>query len=80
MVVHWSIDSQDWKNPGVQQIIKNTSKVKKGDIILLHASDSAKQTAVALPEIIRTINKKGLKLMTLSEMIIEGNANTKEID
>ena len=29
-VVHWSVDSKDWTNPGVNQIVKNTLKHKKG--------------------------------------------------
>lgn len=79
-VVHWSIDSQDWKLPGVERILKNTAKAKKGDIILLHASDSATQTAVALPKIIKMLNDEKLPLTTISEMMIEGKANTKEIN
>ena len=43
-VVHWSIDSKDWTNPGTELIRENVAQAKKGDIILLHASDSAKQT------------------------------------
>ena len=46
----------DWMNPGVRSIIRNsTRKVKAGDILLLHASDSALQTARALPFIIRKL-------------------------
>ena len=78
-VVHWSVDSQDWKLPGVEKILKNVSDVKKGDIILLHASDSATQTAVALPKIIEMFNHKKIPLTTITEMLIEGKANTKEI-
>ena len=78
-VVHWSIDSQDWMNPGVERIAENIKDAKKGDIILLHASDSAKQTAKALPLIIEDLRGKGLKLVTVSEMIANGNAQSKEI-
>lgn len=78
-IVHWSVNSNDWKNPGVEEIIKNTSQVKKGDIILLHASDSAKQTAEALPPIIKDIKKKGLKFVTVSEMIANAKSKTNEI-
>jgi peptidoglycan-N-acetylglucosamine deacetylase len=74
-LVHWSVNSHDWKNPGVEQIIKNVSVAKKGDIILLHASDSAKQTAQALPSIIQMTKKKG-ELQTVSEMIASGKAKT----
>ncbi|WP_251553912.1 polysaccharide deacetylase family sporulation protein PdaB [Neobacillus muris] len=78
-VVHWSLDSQDWQNPGVKKILENTSKADKGDIVLLHASDSAKQTAKALPQIIQAARQKNLKLVTVSEMISNGEAQSNEI-
>jgi peptidoglycan-N-acetylglucosamine deacetylase len=78
-VVHWSIDSKDWTNPGVNQIISNVKKANKGDIVLLHASDSAKQTAKALPGIIQELQRKGLKLVTVSELIANGAVESKEI-
>jgi peptidoglycan-N-acetylglucosamine deacetylase len=78
-VVHWSVDSKDWQNPGVSTIVENTKKAKKGDIILLHASDSAKQTAKALPLILADIRQKGLKFVSVTEMIANGEARSKEI-
>jgi peptidoglycan-N-acetylglucosamine deacetylase len=78
-VVHWSVDSKDWMNPGVNIIAKNVSKAKKGDIVLLHASDSAKQTAKALPLILAEVRQKGLNLVSVSEMITNGSAQSKEI-
>lgn len=78
-VVHWSINSKDWQNPGVKVIIKNVAAAGKGDIVLLHASDSALQTAQALPFIIKEIRSKGLKPVSVSEMIANGNASTNEI-
>lgn len=78
-VVHWSLDSKDWTNPGVNTITNNVSASKKGDIILLHASDSAKQTAKALPIIIKDIKSKGLKFVTVSEMITNANTKSNEI-
>jgi peptidoglycan-N-acetylglucosamine deacetylase len=78
-VVHWSVDSKDWTNPGVNQIIANVKKADKGDIVLLHASDSAKQTAQALPGILHELQSKGLKLVTVSELIANGEVESKEI-
>lgn len=78
-VVHWSINSEDWTNPGVEKIIENVKKAKKGDIVLLHASDSAKQTADALPAIIQYFHDKNLKFVTVSEMIANADAKTEEI-
>jgi peptidoglycan-N-acetylglucosamine deacetylase len=78
-MVHWSVDSKDWTNPGVKIIQENIKKADKGDIILLHASDSAKQTADALPGIIQELQGKGLKLVTVSQLIANGVVESKEI-
>jgi peptidoglycan-N-acetylglucosamine deacetylase len=79
-VVHWSLDSEDWTNPGVEVIVHNVSKAKKGDIILMHASDSAKQTAASLPQVLDLLKKKNLKLVTVSEMVANGKSESKEIN
>lgn len=78
-VVHWSIDSKDWTNPGVTKIVENINRVQKGDILLFHASDSAKQTAIALPKIVNTIENKNLKIVTVSEMLSNSKVKTEEI-
>lgn len=69
-VILWSINSQDWTNPGTQTIEKQVlSKAGKGDIILLSASDSAKQTLKALPTIINKLQNKGYSFVTVSKLI-----------
>lgn len=58
-VVQWDTDSQDWLNKGVDDIINRVvTKAHPGDIVLLHASDSCKQTAEALPVIIDKLRTK----------------------
>ncbi|MFS0638124.1 polysaccharide deacetylase family sporulation protein PdaB [Mesobacillus foraminis] len=79
-VVHWSLDSKDWTNPGVNEIVENISKAKKGDIVLLHASDSAKQTAEALPAVLDEIRSKNLKMVSVSQLIANGESNSSEIN
>lgn len=80
-VVHWSVDSKDWLNPGTEQIVANvTSDLEPGDIVLLHASDSAKQTAKALPKIIAAMKENGYKNASLSELLANGEAESKGID
>lgn len=74
-VVHWSLNSQDWKNPGVDAIVKEVKKVRKGDIVLMHASDSATQTAKALPEVLSIIREKG-EMVTVSHLIANGKVKT----
>ncbi|XXM71669.1 polysaccharide deacetylase family sporulation protein PdaB [Lysinibacillus sphaericus] len=77
-VVHWSVDSKDWTNPGTEKIIENVKGAKKGDIILLHASDSAKQTKNALPAIVKTLSGKG-SFVSVSDMISNGDAKSSLI-
>lgn len=79
-MVHWRVDSKDWTNPGVGKIVANVKKADKGDIVLLHASDSAKQTAKALPLILQDIRQRGLKLVSVSEMITNGEVQSREIN
>ncbi|KRG14801.1 polysaccharide deacetylase [Virgibacillus soli] len=75
-VAHWSVNSQDWKNPGTKEIIENVKKAKKGDIILMHASDATTQTAEALPEVLSILKEKD-ELVNLSVLITNGNVKTK---
>ncbi|QPC48073.1 polysaccharide deacetylase family sporulation protein PdaB [Mangrovibacillus cuniculi] len=75
-LIHWSITTDDWKNPGVDKIVENASKTKKGDIVLLHASDAAKQTSKALPEILNKLKNKG-EFVTVSTLLSNGNIKTK---
>lgn len=78
-LVHWSINSMDWKNPGTETIAQNVAQAKKGDIVLLHASDAAKQTAKAIPLIKEQIATKQLKLLSVSEMISNSKSTSQEI-
>ncbi|QFT87230.1 Peptidoglycan-N-acetylglucosamine deacetylase [Bacillus sp. THAF10] len=79
-VVHWSVDSHDLINPGKDIIVENvTSKLSNGDIVLLHASDSAKQTSEALPDILQYIKSKGYEISSVTELINNTKAKSKEI-
>ncbi|MDQ0256045.1 polysaccharide deacetylase family sporulation protein PdaB [Evansella vedderi] len=79
-VIHWSINSEDWQNPGVDQIVENvTTNVTNGDIVLLHASDSAKQTKEALPIIIDQLKGQGFKFSTISDLLSGADVATQEI-
>ncbi len=79
-IIHWSVDSHDWMSPGKDIIVDNVIKnLKGGDIILLHASDSAKQTKDALPDIIQHIKNEGYENKTVSQLITNAKANSSEI-
>ena len=65
--VLWSIDTLDWKHKNAQMTIDAVlSKVKDGDIILMHDihSATADASAVLIPELI----KRGYQLVTVSEL------------
>jgi polysaccharide deacetylase family sporulation protein PdaB len=79
-VIQWDTDSLDWMNPGVETIIKNvTTKAHNGDIILMHASDSCKQTHEALPTIIDNLREKGYEFATVSELIFQTSLDENEV-
>lgn len=73
--VQWNIDSLDWKDPSVEQIVKNcTDKLCPGSIILLH--NGAANTPAALPKIIEAIKDKGYKIVPISKLIPKGKYTT----
>ncbi|MGA9174542.1 MAG: polysaccharide deacetylase family sporulation protein PdaB [Thermoactinomyces sp.] len=79
--IQWDTDSLDWMNPGKEKIVKRVlNKVHPGDIILMHASDSCRQTHEALPEIIDSLRKQGYQFVTVSELISGSKVDTKSVD
>jgi polysaccharide deacetylase family sporulation protein PdaB len=79
-VVHWSTNSKDYTNPGVDNIVNNVlGKIKGGDIVLLHASDRVKQTNDALPQIIKGIRQKGYTNSTVTDIISNAEAKNEEV-
>lgn len=76
-VIQWNTDSLDWMNPGVEQIKQRVlTRCIPGDIILMHASDSCKQTHLALPAIIDGLRAKGYQFATVSELISGANVHS----
>ena len=68
--IQWDVDSLDWKDYGVESIIKTVTEHKhlgNGSIILCH--NGAKYTAQALDELITTLKKKGYTFVPVSELI-----------
>lgn len=70
--IQWSVDSLDWINPGVTTIIDRVSqRSHPGAIILMHASDTCKQTAEALPAVIKNLKEQGYEFVFVSELLKE---------
>lgn len=68
--IQWDVDSLDWKDYGVDSIIKTVTEHKNlqnGSIILMH--NGAKYTAQALPTVIETLQAKGYEIVPISELI-----------
>ncbi|MFD1172831.1 polysaccharide deacetylase family sporulation protein PdaB [Oceanobacillus picturae] len=80
-VVHWNVNSNDWTNPGTDKIIDNVMKhTENGDILLMHASDSAKQTAGALEKILPGLKNKGFSFIPISELQSQAHAESKVVE
>ncbi|MEK4248102.1 polysaccharide deacetylase family sporulation protein PdaB [Paenibacillus sp. FSL W7-1287] len=71
-VIQWDTDSMDWLSIGTDKIADRViSRAHPGDIILMHASDSAKQTHLALPIIIDQLRDKGYDFVSVSELLTQ---------
>ena len=72
--IQWDVDSLDWKDYGVDSIIRTVTEHKHlgdGSIILMH--NGAKYTADALDSVITILKEKGYELVPISELIIREN-------
>lgn len=67
----WHQDTEDWRRPGVRRIInKVLNNVRNGDIILFHDHVEGKtQTVAALEAILPELQKRGYKMVPVSELI-----------
>lgn len=76
-VIQWDIDSLDWKEYGVQNLIDtvlNHKNLGNGSIVLMH--NNAKYTKDALDSIIVGLKDQGYELVPISELILKGNYKT----
>lgn len=72
--IQWDVDSLDWKDYGVDSIIKTVTEHKhlgNGSIILCH--NGAKYTAEALDTLITALQGKGYELVPISQLIYKDN-------
>jgi polysaccharide deacetylase family sporulation protein PdaB len=80
-VIQWDTDSQDYMlDKGPDAIVERVvSKAHPGDIVLLHASDSAKYTQEALPAIIDELRAKGYVFVSVSDLLDQANTKGSEV-
>jgi peptidoglycan-N-acetylglucosamine deacetylase len=73
LMVLWSVDSGDYEQPGVSAIVQRAlAGARPGAILLLHdGGGNRSQTAAALPLIIRELRARGLRLVTVPELLVD---------
>lgn len=66
----WSVDSKDWRRPGINRIEENViSKISPGAIVLFHDGGGFRnQTVEALGLIIDALRTDGYRFVTLSKL------------
>ena len=70
-VIQWNVDSLDWKNLGIDHMIKQVTKeINPGDIILFH--NNSQYITQALPTILDYIQSQGYEIVPVSELVIDG--------
>jgi peptidoglycan/xylan/chitin deacetylase (PgdA/CDA1 family) len=73
LMVLWSVDTDDYRQPGVQVIVERAlAGAQPGAIILMHDAGGAReQTIAALPLIIRGLRARGFHLVTVPQLLID---------
>ncbi len=70
ITVTFSLDSEDHMRLRASQIVRRVVRgARKGDIILLSASDWSPETTKALPEILRGLQDRGFRMVTISDLV-----------
>jgi peptidoglycan-N-acetylglucosamine deacetylase len=76
LMVLWTVDTSDYRRPGVQAIVKSAlSGARPGAIILLHdAGGNRSQTVAALPRIIAGLRRRHYRLVTIPRLLLDNPA------
>ena len=71
LMVLWSVDSQDYRQPGARAIVRRVlNGAHPGAIVLMHDAGGARsQTVAALPEIVRKLRHRGYRLVTVPQLL-----------
>ncbi len=69
--VQWSVDSLDWKNRGVEDLVKRaTNNIQPGDIILFH--NDSDFIVDALPAILSYYQEQGFTMIPAKDILLTG--------
>ncbi len=70
--IQWDVDSLDWKDLSASEIVNRVVKrVDNGSIVLFH--NQGKNTAKALPSIIKQLKAQGYEFVPIGELIYKDN-------
>jgi peptidoglycan/xylan/chitin deacetylase (PgdA/CDA1 family) len=73
LMVLWSADTDDYRQPGVETIVKRALEgAKPGAILLMHdAGGNREETVAALPQVIRALRARGFNLVTVPRLLAD---------
>jgi peptidoglycan/xylan/chitin deacetylase (PgdA/CDA1 family) len=73
LMVLWTVDTSDYRLPGVQAIVDAAvGGARPGSIILMHdAGGNRAETVAALPIIIKDLRARGYKLVTVPRLLLD---------
>jgi peptidoglycan/xylan/chitin deacetylase (PgdA/CDA1 family) len=73
LMVLWTIDTNDYRQPGVPAIVSSAlTGARPGAIVLMHdAGGTRTETVAALPQIITGLRAKGYTLVTVPKLLLD---------
>lgn len=76
LMVLWTVDTNDYRRPGVSAIVRTAvAGARPGAIILLHdAGGDRSETVAALPRIIADLRRRGYRLVTVPRLLLDNPA------
>ena len=76
LMVLWTVDTNDYRQPGVPAIVSSVlSGARPGAIVLMHdAGGTRTETVAALPQIINGLRAKGYTLVTVPKLLLDNPA------
>ena len=80
LMVLWTVDTNDYRRPGVRAIVRAAVKgARPGAIILLHdAGGNRAQTVAALPKIIAALRARGYTLVTVPRLLLDNPVTKRQ--
>jgi peptidoglycan/xylan/chitin deacetylase (PgdA/CDA1 family) len=73
LMVLWTVDTNDYREPGVSAIVHSAlAAARPGAIILLHdAGGNRSETVAAVPTIVKRLRRRGYKLVTVPKLLLD---------